>query len=189
MRRWWWIACGAMVLSGCSPEAPPAGEPGAVQPDAPVADQPPIEDIEATVVTVYFPDQELTRLETEAVDAPASASDPVELAKAAVTALLAGPTESVHVRVLPAQLTLRDLTITDGEATVDFSKELTEGSLGGSNVAALAVDSIVNTVCAIEGVKSVRILVEGQPVSDFQGVLDLSEPQTPNEAIVGGKPL
>ncbi len=188
MQRWWLAIALAAALSGCGPKPPP--EPGETDPSVAVMpDEPPVESIEAAAVTVYFADSDLNYLEAEVIDAPSSASDPIELAKAALGALFAGPTETAHVRVLPDKLALRGLTVEDGVATVDLSQALLTDFQGGSGVASLAIYSIVNTVCAVEGLTAVRILVEGQPVGDFAGVLSLAEPLQADLSLVGGKPL
>lgn len=189
MRRWCWAAACAVMLSGCNPK-PPA-EPGGEQTAETTASQPepPVEEIEATVVTVYFADSEVEHLEAEAVDAPIAAADPASKVASALTALLAGPTESAHTRLLPASVKLKGVKIRDGVATVDLSQALVDDFQGGSGVAQLAIDSIVNTVCAVDGIQTVQILVEGQTVSDFAGVLSLAEPLEADLSQVGGQPL
>ena len=103
-----------------------------------------------------------------------------EQAEAAVGQLLAGPNESDLVNVMPTGLKLRGVTVDGTTATVDLSKEWGEPFQGGSNTALLAAYAIVNTVTDVPGLDAVRFTVEGQPMGDFAGVLDLSEPLSPD---------
>lgn len=185
MRPWIPLALLAL-LAGCSHQ--PAPDPSAPGAETSPVEEPPVEAYEAHSVAVYFVDQKVTYLEAEAIDVPAAAADPTALATAAVGALLAGPTEAIHFRILPQHLALRDLTVTDGVATVDVSKDWNDFQ-GGSDIAALALYSLVNTLGAIDGIDAVRILVEGQPVDEFAGAFSLAEPLKPDWDLVGGKSL
>ena len=190
MQRWW-LAIGLLVaMSGCTRNQPgeTPDQPGA-GPAVGEASEPPPEEYQAAVATVYFADADVEYLEAEAPDVPSTGDDPAILAEGAMRALLAGPTEPAHVRVLPESLKLNSVTVADGLATVDVSKALLDDFQGGSGVASLAIYSIVDTVCAVDGVERVKIVVDGQPVEDFAGVISLTEPLPADMSLVGGKPL
>jgi len=140
------------------------------------------------VASVYFANAKLDYLEAEARDILASA-DPAERASAAVKELLIGPDEEGHARVIPKDTALNGLTVKDKTATVDLSRAFTEKFNGGSGVAALAVYSLVNTITAVEGIEQVTILVDGQPVPEFGGVLSLAEPLRADPKLIGGEKL
>jgi len=164
------------LLSGCRDNA-------AQQAETKQAAEP-----QPVVASVYFANKDAEYLEAEARDILAGA-DPAERAGAAVKELLAGPEEEGHNRVIPRETTLLGLTVKDKTATVDLSKAFTEKFNGGSGVAAMAVYSVVNTVTAIEGIEQVVIVVEGQPVPEFAGVLSLAEPLRADPKLIGGEKL
>lgn len=84
------------------------------------------------------------------------------------------PTLPPNARVLGAHLK-GDL------AEVDFSRELVDGLPGGSSAEITAVYSVVDTVAAnFPQVKGVRFLVDGQPLKELKGHLDLSAPISPD---------
>ncbi len=187
------LACAllaAAVLAGCRP-APTADQP-AESPVVPApSGQPPSDSVgvEARAVSVYFPDSGLQRLEAESVDVPDSGGDPSVLAEGALAALLTGPSEPAHARIVPEGTELRSVKVTDGTAVVDLSKDFVDRFSGGSDPAALAVYSIVNTLTELPGVEQVKLLIDGQPGGDFAGVIDLNQPLKKDPALIGSQPL
>lgn len=87
------------------------------------------------------------------------------------------PTLPHNARVLGAQL--------KGDVVqVDFSKELVESLPEGSSAEMAAVYSVVDTVAAnFPQVKAVQFLVDGVPVKELKGHLDLSAPIAPDFAL------
>ena len=137
--------------------------------------------------SVFFPDKKLSHLEAEAVDL--ASTDPGEQVEAVLGALLQGPTEPAHGRVVPRKTKLNKVKVSGSEATIDLSKAFVSDFTGGSNVAGLAVYSVVNSACSVAGIKTVRILIDGQPGSDYGGTVDLSKPLEPDPKLEGGAPL
>lgn len=87
---------------------------------------------------------------------------------------------------IPPGTRLRKLTISeDGTASVDFSREFVENFPGGSQWEALVIYSVVDTLTEFDRVKRVRFLVEGEPISDLGGHVDLSEPLERDVTSVG----
>ena len=171
-----WLALSALValLAGCRGTKTEAPKPAA----------PP----QAKVASVYFADKGLAYMEAEARDTLAS-DDPTLQANAAVKELLLGPEEEGHARVIPRETTLLGLTVKDKTATVDLSAAFTEKFKGGSNVASMAVYTLVNTVCAVDGIEKVLITVAGKPVEEFGGALSLAEPLAADPKLIGGEKL
>ena len=90
-------------------------------------------------------------------------------------ALLEGPHSEALLPLLPAGTKVR-LVRREGERLiVDFSKEFQDFT-AGSTFAFLAVYSVVNTLTELSGVEEVQIIIEGRPVSDFAGTVDLTQP-------------
>ena len=95
---------------------------------------------------------------------------------AALKSLLTGTKEKGQTTVIPKKAKLRSVTVKDGVATVDFSKELQQNFSGGSTGEEMLVGSIVNTLTDFPEVEKVRILIDGAPVETLSGHMDLSEP-------------
>ena len=95
---------------------------------------------------------------------------------AALKSLLTGTKEKGQTNVIPKKAKLRSVTVKDGVATVDFSKELQQNFSGGSTGEEMLIGSIVNTLTDFPEVKKVQILIDGASVETLSGHLDLSEP-------------
>ena len=91
----------------------------------------------------------------------------------AVLELAKGPSnQSPLESALPAGCVLIDVQVVDGVAKVNFTKEfanLVQNTDGGR----LALKALVLTCTQFEGVKSVQILVEGEPYDPGQGALSV----------------
>ena len=90
------------------------------------------------------------------------------VARAAIAALLDGPTESeggAMSSAVPAGTRLLGLTIKDKVATVDFSSEFESG--GGSASANIRLGEVVYTLTQFSTVKSVVFQIEGRTVTVF----------------------
>ncbi len=93
-------------------------------------------------------------------------------AKAVLAALIAGPEDKGLLPLLPAELTVRSAWVEEGVCTADLSAQLLEVP---EEARALAVESIVATLCSLDTVERVQILIDGAPAGEFGG-LDLSGP-------------
>ncbi|MGL5206215.1 MAG: GerMN domain-containing protein [Acidaminococcaceae bacterium] len=85
------------------------------------------------------------------------------------------PQDSKLVNVLPVDTKVLGLSIKDGVATADFSKDIKKLS-GGSYNELMATGAIVNTLTEFPEIKKVRILVEGKTVVSLNGHMDLTDP-------------
>ena len=95
---------------------------------------------------------------------------------AAMKSLLTGTKEKGQTNVIPKKAKLRSVTVKDGIATVDFSKELQVNFSGGSTGEEMLIGSIVNTLTDFPEVMQVQILIDGASVETLSGHMDLSEP-------------
>lgn len=175
------------LCCGCQPRA---NAPRGSEPAKP-AGQPAKSDDSAvpSSVTVYFATKDGAHLEAEARDVlPTKA--PAELVKAALEELLKGPSEQAHMNVVPGGVKLRKVTVSGSLATVDLSADFVDKFKGGSNVAALVVYGVVNTATAVDGVKQVQFLFDGQPRDEFGGVLSLAKPLEADPSLLDqGQPV
>ena len=85
------------------------------------------------------------------------------------------PQDGKLVNVLPADTKVLGLSIKDGVASADFSKDIKK--LGGGSYNELMVTGeIVNTLTEYKKKKKVQILVEGKKVVSLNGHMDLTDP-------------
>jgi len=105
-------------------------------------------------------------------------------ATAALEELIAGEVPAGCARPLPAGVSLRGVTVADGIATADFSRELVSGFRGGSDSEGVTVYAIVNTLTSLPGVKKAQLLVEGEKVDTIGGHLDVSGPLSADRELV-----
>jgi germination protein M len=124
-------------------------------------------------VTAYFLRGERLVIAHRDVAAPA-------VLRAALTALLAGPTDAERAAgetsAIPAATTLRGVNLRDGEATVDLSGEFATG--GGTLSMTARVTQVVFTATQFTNVDRVTFWIDGEPVETLGGEgLMLDEPQ------------
>lgn len=94
-----------------------------------------------------------------------------------MTALLDGPQKGA-APILPREAGLRSFHILDdGVAYVDFNRGSFDHHPKGVESESLSIFSIVNSlVYNVEGVRSVKILIDGQEAFTLAGHIDLSQP-------------
>ena len=118
-----------------------------------------------TTVSLYFVRGEFLGI-GNARTAPANAA-----ARTAMRRLLAGPTPS-EKRIglsseIPKGTRLRGVTIANGVATVNLSREFESG--GGALTMTLRVAQVVNTLTQFNGVNAVAFKIEGKTVESIGG--------------------
>ena len=91
-----------------------------------------------------------------------------EIPEYVVRQLIAGPTEDGMLPTMPEGTTLRDVSLADnGVCAVDLSSEFYYNRPMTGLMERMTVLSLVNSLTELEPVKSVRILVEGEPVTTY----------------------
>ena len=85
-------------------------------------------------------------------------------AKEVLTALIAGPEDKGLLPLLPGDLTVRSAWVEEGTCTADLSAQLLDLP---ESERALAISSIVETLCSLDTVDQVQLLIEGKPVEEF----------------------
>ncbi|MHB1041540.1 MAG: Gmad2 immunoglobulin-like domain-containing protein [Eubacteriales bacterium] len=110
----------------------------------------------AVYYIVYTPDN--TYLVREVHQVPKT----TEVARAAMEELVSGvPVTPGAARVLPPATRIRGITLRNGLATVDFSRDVLRANVGATGEA-LGIQSIVNTLTEFPGIQKVSFLVEGK---------------------------
>ena len=105
-------------------------------------------------------------------------------ARTAIELLLAGTKNSDLVAIMPAGTKLKNLTVKDHIAYVDFDDAIIKKSTGGSAGETLMVAAIVNTLTEFSDIHQVQILINGKKVETLSGHLDVSEPLGRSERII-----
>ena len=93
-------------------------------------------------------------------------------AKAVLSALIAGPEDEGLLPLLPQDLIVRSAWVEGGTCTADLSGCLLDLP---PEQRELALKSIVDTLCSLDTVEQVQILIDGEPAGEFGG-FDLSGP-------------
>ena len=134
---------------------------------------------ESVQLALYFSDDQAEKLVRETRTIPATDT----VASAAVRELIAGPKKGGEPTI-PSGTRLLSVTIEEGVASVNFSKELVDNHPGGSAGEKLTVYSVVNTLTEFNTIQEVRFLVEGAVVDTIAGHMDLSEPVGRDESLL-----
>ncbi len=134
-----------------------------------------------TQVKLYFLDSTLSRLSFEEKKIPED--DPDKLFTM-INLLIKGPDNTVeNKRAIPKDTKILSLGRKGNLVTVDFSSSFNSGQTADDMLAAFTV---VYTLCGIDGIEQVSILVEGEPLVDTDkkplGALSKSDIVNENEA-------
>ncbi|HHT42319.1 MAG TPA: GerMN domain-containing protein [Firmicutes bacterium] len=96
---------------------------------------------------------------------------------AALQALLNGPlTHEDLFASVPHTAKLLNLTVENGLATANFSREIVTGFNGGSLLESYLVTAIVNTLTEFDHIQQVQILVDGQVTESIGGHILVNQP-------------
>lgn len=131
-------------------------------------------------IQVYFADANASKLvpEKRLVELGGGAAAD---AGAIVSELIKGPQSARLLPTMPVGTRLLNAYELGDMLVLDFTHELQTNHTGGSTAELLTVYSIVNTLGRnLEGIKRIRMLVEGEEVETLMGHLDLTEPLSPN---------
>lgn len=138
------------VVSGCT---------GSKSEQVPPTPPSPREQVISLPVYYVKPTGEETYLVREVHRLPATG----EPAVAAVQELISGtPTTPGATPIFPQNTRVLGVTVKDGLATVNFSREVLEQTAVGSEGEALALQSVVNTLTEFPEIRAVSLQVEGQ---------------------------
>lgn len=134
-----------------------------------------------TTATLYFSDKEAMYL----VPVERQITKGTETLEAAIiNELIRGPLDSGLSRTIPAETKLLSVSVLDGTAYVNFSKEFKTKHWGGSSGETMTIYSVVNSLGKLPGIQKVQFLLEGQKVESIFGHNDTSLPFTPDWALI-----
>lgn len=132
-------------------------------------------------VTLYFGDRQAMYLipeEREVVKGEET------LEAVIIRELIKGPQKPDSVRVMPEGTRLLSVSVVNGVAYVNFSKEFQTKHWGGSAGERMTIYSIVNSLCKLPGIGKVQFLLEGKKEEAILGHLDTSRTLAPNWDLV-----
>lgn len=96
-----------------------------------------------------------------------NASDPLFVMRELMK--LGGSEDGKLINVIPSNVCLNSCKLDDGVCTVDLSAEFI--GIEGTATQKIAVYSVVNTLCAIDGVDCVQFIIDGEKVDVFGNYL------------------
>lgn len=137
-----------------------------------------------TPIQLYFINEQGNKLvlETRYIDNTEASKGNSYLATAILKELVKGPSKGSQLQAsIPEGTTVHsDVSIKDGVATVDLSKEFINKHPGGKKKEQLTLYSIVNTLTEIKEIKSVQFKIEGKVKKEFKGnyQIDVAYPRT-----------
>ncbi|AIF50830.1 GerMN domain-containing protein [Pelosinus sp. UFO1] len=131
-------------------------------------------------MTVYYSTKDALNLVGEQYVVPKNTHP----AQTAMELLVAGTKNPELISVVPAGTKLRNISVKEHIAYVDFSDQLVKNNKGGSASEILLVASIVNTLTEFHDIKKVQILVEGKKIDTISGHMDIGEPLSRSEKII-----
>ncbi len=133
---------------------------------------------EKEYITLYFTDDKALGLYAEKREIP---KDKAQDAEFIITELLKGTTNDEFVDVIPEGTKLNSCTVLDGLCTVDLSQSFISKK-GTANVQ-MSIYSVVNTLCLLDDVDSVKFLIDGEEVMIF-GSYIFDEPFEADSTII-----
>lgn len=134
---------------------------------------------DTTDVNLYFATSNSRNLKAE--QRKVITLDTISIEKTIINELMKGPSSYELIATIPSGTKLLNIETRSGVCYVNFSEEFVTKFSGGSG--ALNVYSVVNSLCTIDSVTSVQILIEGEKGAKFGGFV-FDEPLRANFDLV-----
>ena len=133
-------------------------------------------------ITLYFPEKNGSSLSAE--KRRVRVQNSLSLEKTAINELLKGPKKEKLSRAISEDVKLLGIETKDNVCFVNFSSEFISKTPSGSLATTLALYSVVNTLCELDNVESVQVLVNGETGAEL-GNLVLDIPYEKNKELIG----
>lgn len=125
-----------------------------------------------TTIHLYFPDKDGEKLLLE--KRTVNVQQTLSLEKTVVSELIKGPENKKLAASIPDGTKLLNIETKDNVCYVNFSNEFRSKTSSGSTATTMTLYSVVNSLCALENVSSVQILINGETGVEFGNfVLDI----------------
>lgn len=129
-------------------------------------------------VTLYFSDDQAMYLAPE--ERIVTKGDET-LEEVIIRELIKGPQKEGLGRTIPEGTELQSVSVVNGVAYVNFSKEFKTKHWGGSAGETMTLYSVVNSLCELPGIEKVQFLLEGEKQeSILDGNMDTTVPIDPD---------
>lgn len=135
-----------------------------------------------TLISLYFSDAHGRFLIAE--ERSATVEDVSQLPEYILQALLEGPKSDTLLPTVPPDTMVLGASVVDGVCVVNFSSEFVQNRPTDALGERMCVFSIVNSLCQLDEVSSVELLVEGSRLQRYS-YLDLSGQLTGDETMIG----
>lgn len=133
-------------------------------------------------ITLYFPEKNGSSLKAE--KRKVKVQNSLSLEKTVINELLKGPKKEKLSRSISEDVKLLGIETKDNVCFVNFSSEFISKTPSGSLATTLALYSVVNTLCELDNVESVQVLVNGETGAEL-GNLVLDIPYEKNNELIG----
>lgn len=161
----------AVVLPGCGEVAePPASSVSATVETVPAQKE--------ASFTVYLPDEDGMRVSPREVKVTAGERT---LKNALFQMILLDRKQ--RYPILPAGLSVDGVSVKDGTAVIDLSKEI-KNLGGGTTTETMFIAMFVNTATEFPNVKQVLFRMDGKPLTKITGHYDMTQPFKRDESLI-----
>lgn len=140
------------------------------------------EAIQQTEILLYYSDANHRCLLTEKRTVPYL--EPEKLPDYVVEQLIRGPQTPGMVSALPQGTVKWEVTVDNGICAVDFNEDFYRNRPKDEQAEQLALLSVVNSLCELDGVNQVQFYVEGRKRTIYER-LDISSPYSMDTSVVG----
>ena len=159
-----------LFASSCTPKKKPVTQ----EINPPTPQKQVVEDTTMDI-TLYYADKDAASLCAETRTVP---SDKANDASFVISELLKGTSQDNLTNSIPMGTRVNSCTVENGLCTLDLSAEFI--SKQGTANEKMAIYSVVNTLCCLDGVDEVQFLIDGQKVKIF-GSYIFDEPFSPEQ--------
>ena len=121
-------------------------------------------------ISLYFADENIAHLKAE----KRTFSNDENLAKSVVQAIIDGPQNTDLCSLIPGDTEINSIKLSGDVCTLDLNDEFTNFT-GGTSMENLAVFSLVNSLCEVDGVSKVKINIDGNKKAMFGGHYSLED--------------
>lgn len=145
----------------------------------PNTDNPKIEKPKEVEVSLFFADENIAHLKAEKRIFANDETTP----KSVVEAIIEGPQNENLCTLIPSDTEIISVSVNGDLCTINLNDEFTNFT-GGTSMENLAIFSIVNSLCSIDGISKVKINIEGNTNAMFGGHYSLEDVFTKDMSLI-----
>lgn len=138
-----------------------------------------LKNINEDTLKLYFASTDGTQLAREAILVHYKNTATIE--SVVMERIIAGPLSDTLNKTCPSDTKLNDIFVENGLCTVDLNQRFLERMDNQSF--AVKIYSVVNSLCELDGIEQVQILIDGQKISADE-TLDISVPLVPEQTLI-----